>query len=53
VDYATAVEDQRRQINDLGGYWTHLIEFDSYPHIVLSQAPHLFTSFHIALRKDD
>jgi glycosyltransferase involved in cell wall biosynthesis/SAM-dependent methyltransferase len=53
VDYASAVEDQRRQINDLGGYWTHLIEFDSYPHIVLSQAPHLFTSFHIALRKDD
>jgi SAM-dependent methyltransferase len=51
LDFETAVEDQARQIGELGGYWTHLIEFSSYPHIVLSRPPYTFTSFHLALRK--
>jgi SAM-dependent methyltransferase len=53
LDFDTVAEDQERQIRELGGYWTHLIEFSSYPHIVLSRPPHTFTSFHLALRKDD
>jgi SAM-dependent methyltransferase len=53
LDFETVAEDQSRQVGELGGYWTHLIEFRSYPHIVLSRPPHTFTSFHLALRKDD
>jgi len=53
LDFDAVVEDQARQIGELGGYWTHLIEFRSYPHIVLSRPPYTFTSFHLALRKDD
>jgi len=53
ADFATVNEDQRRQVHELGGHYTHLLEFASYPHIVLSRPPHVFTSFHVALRKHD
>lgn len=45
--------DQQRQVREFNGYYTHLLEFASYPHIVLSRPPHVFTSFHLALRKSD
>jgi len=50
-DFATVARDQADQVARLGGLWTHHVEYDRYPHIVLSLADHLFTSFHIALRK--
>jgi SAM-dependent methyltransferase len=53
ADFATVNEDQRRQVHELGGHYTHLLEFARYPHIVLSRPPHVFTSFHLALRKHD
>jgi hypothetical protein len=53
ADFETVCEDQNRQVRELGGYYTHLLEFASYPHIVLSRPPHVFTSFHLALRKQD
>jgi glycosyltransferase involved in cell wall biosynthesis/SAM-dependent methyltransferase len=53
ADFETVAEDQRRQVHELGGHYTHLLEFASYPHIVLSRPPHVFTSFHVALRKGD
>jgi SAM-dependent methyltransferase len=53
ADFATVNDDQRRQVDELGGHYTHLLEFASYPHIVLSRPPHVFTSFHVALRKHD
>ena len=53
IDFLAALEDQQRQIDEVGGYWTHLIEFATYPHIVLSRPPYLFTSFHVALRKEN
>lgn len=53
ADFATVNEDQRRQVHELGGHYTHLLDFAWYPHIVLSRPPHLFTSFHLALRKHE
>ena len=53
LDFSTVAEDQRRQIHELGGYYSHLLEFGSYPHIVLTRPPHVFTSFHLALCKRD
>ena len=52
LDLAEVIADQDRQIHELGGYWTHLIEFERYPHIVLTCPSHVFTSFHLALQKD-
>jgi len=53
VDFATVADDQQRQVDALGGHFAHLLEFASYPHVVLSRPPHMFTSFHVALRKQD
>ena len=52
IDLDGAVEDQQSQVAALGGYWTHLLEYRTYPHIVLASSPYTFTSFHLALRKD-
>jgi SAM-dependent methyltransferase len=52
IDLQDAIEDQQQQVAALGGYWTHLLEYRTYPHIVLSSDSHSFTSFHVALRKD-
>jgi glycosyltransferase involved in cell wall biosynthesis/SAM-dependent methyltransferase len=52
ADFTAVAADQQHQVDELGGYYTHLLEFETYPHIVLSRPPHLFTSFHLALRKE-
>ncbi|MFM8862532.1 MAG: methyltransferase domain-containing protein, partial [Acidimicrobiia bacterium] len=49
--FAEVAAAQQAQVDRVGGLWTHLIEHDRYPHIVLDLAGRVFTSFHLALRK--
>ncbi len=53
TDFDVAAADQQRQVEEFGGYFTHLIEFATYPHVVLETSSHTFTSFHLALRKHE
>jgi len=50
--FLDVAEDQNRQVERLGGLWTHHVTYARYPHIVLEHMGRTFTSFHLALRKD-
>ena len=49
--FAHALADHGLKVTELGGLWTHHMEYDRYPHIVLRDDSYIWTSFHIALRK--
>ena len=50
--FLDVAEDQHRQVERLGGLWTHHVTYARYPHIVLEHMGRTFASFHLALRKD-
>jgi glycosyltransferase involved in cell wall biosynthesis/SAM-dependent methyltransferase len=51
ASFPHVVTDQQKQIDHLGGLWTHHIEYAKYPHIILNLEDQQWTSFHIALQK--
>jgi len=52
ANFTDVVRDQNRQVAELGGLWTHHVRYSNYPHIVLEHQGRVFTSFHLALRKE-
>ena len=50
--FIEVARDQEAQVARLGGLWTHLVRYERYPHIVLEHEGWVFTSVHLALRKD-
>jgi SAM-dependent methyltransferase len=48
---AEASEDVRRHVAEHGHLVFHRLDWSRYPHIVLRNGEHLFTSVHLALRK--
>ena len=50
--FSEVAQDQEAQVARLGGLWTHLVRYERYPHIVLEHEGWVFTSVHLALRKD-
>jgi SAM-dependent methyltransferase len=49
--FSHALADHSRKVTELGGLWTHHMEYDRYPHIVLCEGQYTWTSLHIAMRK--
>jgi glycosyltransferase involved in cell wall biosynthesis/SAM-dependent methyltransferase len=50
-DFETVVADQDTSVDQVGGLWTHHVQYAVYPHLVLRHLGRRFTSFHLALRK--
>ena len=52
VDVADVVAQQLAQCDRDGGWFTHKLDYDRFPHVVMGFGDFLFTSIHLALRKD-
>jgi SAM-dependent methyltransferase len=53
VDVRGVVAEQLEQCRRDGGWYSHKLEYSHYPHIVMRLDGHLFTSVHLALKKDE
>ena len=51
TDFWQVLADQSAQVERDGGLFTFKVEYARYPHIVLRQDEHLFTSVHLTLQK--
>ncbi|HEV2760400.1 MAG TPA: class I SAM-dependent methyltransferase, partial [Acidimicrobiales bacterium] len=52
VDVAGVVAQQLAQCDRDGGWFTHKLDYEHFPHIVMGFGEFTFTSIHLALRKD-
>lgn len=53
VDVTGVVAQQLAQCDRDGGWFTHKLDYEHFPHIVMGFGDHTFTSIQLALRKDD
>ncbi|MGI8984062.1 MAG: class I SAM-dependent methyltransferase [Acidimicrobiales bacterium] len=52
VDVLGVVAQQLAQCHRDGGWFTHKLDYEQFPHIVMGIGEHVFTSVSLALRKD-
>ena len=53
VDVVGVVGQQLAQCHRDGGWFTHKLDYEHFPHIVMSFGEYTFTSIQLALRKDE